>query len=151
MSFAALNLKLYYAGMNFVLLERRTNIIEDFGASLVLSPPSLRILYHFGIFDKVAEMSAELFDNKKGLHNGRTCVQVYQVVVRRLTSTVRFPSSSHPGGLAWLPGIHGSSIRKFHRAHLIQTTYKNDRQGALSYGKEDCVHWVYRYRGGGHL
>ncbi|WDK12602.1 hypothetical protein CGRA01v4_03882 [Colletotrichum graminicola] len=105
MSFAALNLKLYYAGMNFVLLERRTNIIEDFGASLVLSPPSLRILYHFGIFDKVAEMSAELFDNKKGLHNGRTCVQVYQVVVRRLTSTVRFPSSSHPGGLAWLPGM----------------------------------------------
>ncbi|KAK1599346.1 uncharacterized protein LY79DRAFT_699261 [Colletotrichum navitas] len=78
MSFQARNLRLLtiratwfsrhyaiqHAGIDFVVLERRTNVVEDLGSSLVPAAPSLRILHQFGIFDQLVKISAELFDNK---------------------------------------------------------------------------------------
>lgn len=48
------------AGIEFVVLERRPNIVEDVGASLVLFAMSLRVLGQLGLLDKTREVGHEL-------------------------------------------------------------------------------------------
>ncbi|GKT52250.1 FAD-dependent monooxygenase sdnN [Colletotrichum spaethianum] len=55
---------LYHAGIDFVVLERRKNVVEDLGASLVLSPASLRIFHQFGILDQLLEIGGKVKENK---------------------------------------------------------------------------------------
>lgn len=52
----ALNL----AGIDFVVLERRDEIAIDSGASLVLGPPSLRIMEQFGILEDLQKIGGEV-------------------------------------------------------------------------------------------
>lgn len=51
---------LYLAGIDFVLLEKRDSVTDNTGASVVLAPPSLRILSQFGLREKLEAAGAEL-------------------------------------------------------------------------------------------
>ena len=51
---------LHQAGIDFVLLEKRTEIVDNSGASIVLTPPTMRILSQFGLREKLEEAGAEL-------------------------------------------------------------------------------------------
>jgi 2-polyprenyl-6-methoxyphenol hydroxylase-like FAD-dependent oxidoreductase len=51
---------LHLAGIDFVVLERRDSVIDASGASVVLSPPSMRILSQFGLREKLEAAGAEL-------------------------------------------------------------------------------------------
>lgn len=48
------------AGIDFVVLERRPNVVEDVGASLVLIAHNLRVLAQLGLLPKVREVGHEL-------------------------------------------------------------------------------------------
>ncbi|KAK6218914.1 fad binding domain-containing protein [Colletotrichum tabaci] len=96
---------LYHAGIDFVVLERRTNVAEDLGASLVLGPPSLRVFHQFGILDKLAEIGGNLYENRAFTTDGQVfkSTRIFDVMVEN----------------------HGSGPLAFHRAHLIQALYDN--------------------------
>ncbi|GKT84495.1 FAD binding domain-containing protein [Colletotrichum tofieldiae] len=96
---------LHHAGIDFVVLERRTNVVEDLGASLVLGPDSLRVFHQFGILDQLTEIGCKLSDNKGLTTDG----QVFKSA--RLFNI--------------LANNHGSGPVAFHRAHLIQALYDN--------------------------
>ena len=49
---------LHHAGIDFVVLERRQDVFEDTGASLVLSPQNLRIFHQLGILDQFLHLAA---------------------------------------------------------------------------------------------
>ncbi|GKT41017.1 FAD-dependent monooxygenase sdnN [Colletotrichum spaethianum] len=62
---------LYHAGIDFVVLERRANVVEDLGASLVLGPASLRVFHQFGILDQLIRIGGKLYENKAFDKEGR--------------------------------------------------------------------------------
>ena len=51
---------LHLASIDFVVLERRSDIIEDKGASIALWPHTFRVLHQFGLLDKVRSVGSEL-------------------------------------------------------------------------------------------
>ncbi|KAK1991602.1 FAD binding domain-containing protein [Colletotrichum falcatum] len=96
---------LYHAGIDFVVLERRADIVEDLGASLVLGPPSMRIFHQFGIVDQLVDISSEMLVNYAFTTDGKAfkCSRLFDLFFE----------------------YHGSRPLIFHRAHLIQTMYEN--------------------------
>lgn len=48
------------AGIDFVVLEGRPEVVQDVGASLVLAPHSLRLLAQFGLLDKLRRTGTEV-------------------------------------------------------------------------------------------
>ncbi|KAK2040057.1 FAD binding domain-containing protein [Colletotrichum somersetense] len=96
---------LHHAGIDFVVLERRTNVVEDLGASLVLGPQSLRVFHQFGIFDQLAEIGAEISENRALTTDGQVfkSSRFFDVIFQH----------------------HGSRPLAFHRAHLLQVMYDN--------------------------
>ncbi|KAF9874929.1 hypothetical protein CkaCkLH20_07623 [Colletotrichum karsti] len=94
---------LHHAGIDFVVLERRENIVEDLGASLVLGPTSMRVFHQLGILDKLTEIGMFLDDNRGFTVDG-----------------TNFKKSS---AFDLLKEHHGSTPLAFHRAHLIQALY----------------------------
>jgi 2-polyprenyl-6-methoxyphenol hydroxylase-like FAD-dependent oxidoreductase len=48
------------ANIDFVVLERRSAIIEDKGASLIVHPHTLRVFHQFGVLDELLPRGAEL-------------------------------------------------------------------------------------------
>lgn len=48
------------AGIDFVVLERRPQVFEDVGASLVLFPYSLRVLAQLGLYEKLQNIGHEV-------------------------------------------------------------------------------------------
>jgi 2-polyprenyl-6-methoxyphenol hydroxylase-like FAD-dependent oxidoreductase len=48
------------AGIDFVVLERRPEVLEDVGASLVILPHNIRVLSQFGLLPKLREIGHEL-------------------------------------------------------------------------------------------
>lgn len=55
---------LHLAGIDFVVLERRAEVVEDVGASLVLAPQNLRVMQQFGILDDLLRIGQEVRRNK---------------------------------------------------------------------------------------
>ncbi|KPM39582.1 hypothetical protein AK830_g6986 [Neonectria ditissima] len=96
---------LYYAGIDFVILEQRSNVVEDVGASLVLNPQNLRVFHQFGLLDKLKEIGVPLLHNAKGF-----------------TANAKKFKRSYALGL--LQENHGSALLAFHRAHLIEALYE---------------------------
>ncbi|KAK1453504.1 FAD binding domain-containing protein [Colletotrichum melonis] len=103
---------LHHAGIDFVVLERRTNIVEDLGASLVLGAPSLRIFHQFGILDNLMEIGGKLHENKG--------------------FTVDGYAFKHAETLAIFKANHGAEPVAFHRAHLIGALYDGLPEAAKS-------------------
>ncbi|KAK1637598.1 FAD binding domain-containing protein [Colletotrichum phormii] len=95
---------LHHAGIDFVVLERRTNIVEDLGASLVLGAQSLRVFHQFGILENLLEIGGKLHENKG--------------------FTVDGYNFKHAETLAILKAHHGAEPVAFHRAHLIEALYE---------------------------
>lgn len=58
------------AGIDFVVLERRDDIVEDLGASLVLGPPSMRVFHQLGIFDQLMDIGCVLDDTRSFTADG---------------------------------------------------------------------------------
>lgn len=48
------------ANIDFVVLEGRSQVLRDVGASLVLGPDSMRILSQFGLLDRLRETGCEI-------------------------------------------------------------------------------------------
>lgn len=48
------------AGIDFVVLERRPQIVEDVGASLVLFPHNMRVFAQFGLLEKLRSIGHEV-------------------------------------------------------------------------------------------
>ncbi|KAI0187297.1 hypothetical protein EV127DRAFT_393552 [Xylaria flabelliformis] len=61
---------LHLAGIDFTVLERRDSVVDPSGASVVLSPPSMRILSQFGLKEAVEEAGAELSHVKSFTREG---------------------------------------------------------------------------------
>lgn len=58
------------AGIDFVLLESRSNIVIDAGSNLVLLPMGLRLLGQLGLLDAFNQVSSPLGQIKRFDHNG---------------------------------------------------------------------------------
>lgn len=62
---------LHLAGIDFVVLEKRTDLCEDLGAALVMGPNSLRVLHQFGILESLRTICSELDETKSFEAGGR--------------------------------------------------------------------------------
>ncbi len=47
------------AGIDYIVLERRANIVEDVGASIIVFQGSLRVLSQVGLLDRLKTMSVD--------------------------------------------------------------------------------------------
>ncbi|KAH7171384.1 hypothetical protein EDB81DRAFT_865238 [Dactylonectria macrodidyma] len=94
---------LHLANINFVVLERRENIIEDLGASLVLAAPSLRVMHQFGILKELLAIGREIDITKSFDVEGRAFKNSTKIQLMRKN--------------------HGSCPVAFHRAHLVEVLY----------------------------
>ncbi|OHW95232.1 FAD binding domain-containing protein [Colletotrichum incanum] len=76
---------LYHAGIEFVVLERRTNVVQDLGASLVLGPGSLRVFHQFGILEQLTDIGCKLYENKAFDTDGRVfkSARVFDVLTNK--------------------------------------------------------------------
>jgi 2-polyprenyl-6-methoxyphenol hydroxylase-like FAD-dependent oxidoreductase len=61
---------LFRAGIDFVLLESRPNIVIDAGSNLVLLPMGLRFLAQIGVLDTFSSVSSPLGKIKRFDHDG---------------------------------------------------------------------------------
>lgn len=59
------------AGIDFVVLERRPEIVINAGSSLVLNPEGLRSLTQLGVLDAINAVSSELGKIDRVDHSGR--------------------------------------------------------------------------------
>ncbi|KUI52937.1 2-heptyl-3-hydroxy-4(1H)-quinolone synthase [Cytospora mali] len=94
------------AGIDFVVLERRPEVFEEVGASLVIFPHNLRVLSQFGLLPRLREIGHE--------------------VLRWADYTRRgiFSESWH---MYSLKANHGSFSYMLHRAQLIKALFEGLR------------------------
>ncbi|KAH8902428.1 FAD/NAD(P)-binding domain-containing protein [Coniochaeta sp. PMI_546] len=59
------------AGIDFVLLESRPDIVIDAGSNLVLQPMGLRLLSQLGLFDALCAVSSPMAEIQRLDHSGR--------------------------------------------------------------------------------
>ncbi|KAH8651654.1 hypothetical protein BGZ61DRAFT_375282 [Ilyonectria robusta] len=59
------------ANLDFVVLERRTKIVEDAGSNLVLLPIGLRVLSQLGMLPKIESVSSPMSRFRRIDYNGR--------------------------------------------------------------------------------
>lgn len=52
------------AGIEFVVLESRENVVDDVGASLVLSPGTLRVFHQLGLLNQLLDIGSTILINK---------------------------------------------------------------------------------------
>ncbi|KAF7540371.1 hypothetical protein G7Z17_g12221 [Cylindrodendrum hubeiense] len=95
---------LHHAGIDFVVLERRENVFEDTGASLVLSPHNLRVFHQLGILENVQEIGAPF------LH-----------ISHSFTPKGQYFSRTY--GLSRIRDNHGTALLAFHRARIVREIY----------------------------
>ncbi|PKS12469.1 hypothetical protein jhhlp_000675 [Lomentospora prolificans] len=89
--------------IDFIVLERRDRVFEDAGASLVLSPPSMRIMEQFGLLDSLLPIGGEIVQNKTFDLSGREL--------------------AHSTSIQLMRKNHGIAPVAFHRAQLVQAIY----------------------------
>ncbi|KAI3393383.1 hypothetical protein diail_4312 [Diaporthe ilicicola] len=90
------------AGIDFVVLERRPQIVEDVGASIVLFSYNMRVFYQFGLLEKLQKIGHEVLRWAD------------------YTALGMFMESWHTHTLR---ENHGSYSFMYHRAELIQAIY----------------------------
>lgn len=52
------------AGIDFVVLERRDNVVLEMGANLVLGPNSLRVMHQLGLLPRLQAIGSEFKHQK---------------------------------------------------------------------------------------
>ncbi|KAJ5387755.1 FAD/NAD(P)-binding domain-containing protein [Penicillium cosmopolitanum] len=95
---------LHHAGIDFVVLEARNSVVLDQGASLVLGPPSMRVMHQFGLSERLAKIGCELARNTSFTQDGN-----------------RFADSRTVPHL--FKTNHGTAPVIFHRAQLVEALY----------------------------
>ncbi|KAK1244025.1 hypothetical protein MKX08_002163 [Trichoderma sp. CBMAI-0020] len=95
---------LYKAGMEFTVLERSRQIALDVGASLVLSPASLRVLHQLGLLDQLRDTYCEISHKKCFTPDGHLW-------------------KDNPDFFLEAKKNHGGVPSSFHRAELVQSIY----------------------------
>ncbi|KAH8805033.1 hypothetical protein F5884DRAFT_884983 [Xylogone sp. PMI_703] len=93
------------ASIDFVVLERRDNIVVDIGASLILWPPNLRVMHQLGVLDKVLPLGSPLNHKKIFTSGGH---ELYD------NNPFRYVEKSF-----------GTAPVAFHRAELMKTLYES--------------------------
>ncbi|KFA50645.1 hypothetical protein S40293_04874 [Stachybotrys chartarum IBT 40293] len=92
------------AGIDFVVLERRKAIVEDMGASLVLSPQSLRIMGHLGLLERFRDIGQEVLHLAAFTMQGK-----------------KFLENWHTN---YLKDYNGAYPHVFHRADVVRVLYE---------------------------
>lgn len=59
------------AGIDFLVLEGRRDVVIDSGAAMVLGPHNLRVMRQLGLYDKLMPLGTEGLYTKGFLQNGR--------------------------------------------------------------------------------
>ncbi|KAM5350322.1 hypothetical protein ACJ41O_006827 [Fusarium nematophilum] len=95
---------LHLAGLDFVVLEQKDSVFESRGASVVLSAPTLRVMYQFGILQEVLAIGCEIDRSKSFTIDGQ-----------ELKSSDMFKL---------MKKNHGCGPMAFHRAQLIEVLYR---------------------------
>ncbi|OQE46716.1 hypothetical protein PENCOP_c001G01213 [Penicillium coprophilum] len=101
---------LHLAGIDFVVLERRLEIFEDRGASLIVHPHTLRVLHQFGILDDLLPRGVELDHHLSFTADGHV-----------------FAEGNRYG---LIREYHGHGPVAFHRAELLESMYNGLPEGA---------------------
>lgn len=57
---------LHQAGIDFVVLEQRSDIFEDAGASLIVSPHNLRVFHQLGLWHHLKGIGYPLLHHSQG-------------------------------------------------------------------------------------
>ncbi|RAK94899.1 FAD-dependent oxidoreductase [Aspergillus ibericus CBS 121593] len=94
---------LYLAGIDFLVLERRSAIVEDQGASLIVHPHTLWVLHQFGVLGELLTRGVELHHHLSFTAKGYVFKEGTQYAQMRKN--------------------HGSGPVAFHRAELIEILY----------------------------
>ncbi|CAI7595914.1 unnamed protein product [Penicillium glandicola] len=94
---------LHLADIDFVVLERRAAIVEDKGASIVLYPPTFRVMHQLGILESLFSLGGELELHASLTKDGYV-----------FNESARYKK---------LRESHGYGPFAFDRAELIQTIY----------------------------
>jgi 2-polyprenyl-6-methoxyphenol hydroxylase-like FAD-dependent oxidoreductase len=93
------------ADIDFTLLERRASIVEDIGASIVLSPQSMRVMGHLGMLDQFRDIGQEVLHLAAFTTGGKKFMENWY------TNYLKDRNGSHP--------------HLFHRADVVRTLYEN--------------------------
>ncbi|KAK4041635.1 hypothetical protein C8A01DRAFT_34360 [Parachaetomium inaequale] len=92
---------LHQAGIDFVVLERRETLFNDEGASLVVSPPTLRLMHQLGLLSSVRSIGADI-----------QRVKSFDLAGHRF--------AHHLGIFDAMKKNHGAAPMAFHRAELVE-------------------------------
>lgn len=84
---------LHHAGIDFVVLERREDVTEDLGASLVLSPPSLRVFHQLGILEQLMDIGGKVIDSKGLTVDGQVFKKAATFELLKEKYVVAYPQS----------------------------------------------------------
>ncbi|OJK00950.1 hypothetical protein ASPACDRAFT_59758 [Aspergillus aculeatus ATCC 16872] len=95
---------LHHAGIDFVVLEARDSVVLDQGASVVLAPPSLRVMHQLGLLTRLSKISGEIYQVTSFTRDG------YAFAENTAISRV-FRKN------------HGTGMTYFHRAQIIESIY----------------------------
>ncbi|KAH7155359.1 hypothetical protein B0J13DRAFT_618815 [Dactylonectria estremocensis] len=104
------------ARVDVTVLESRTDVFEDAGASLILSPPSLRIFQQLGLLDAILEIGAPLLHHSQSFDATRSSFKRGNAMHRLHTNL-------------------GCGLMALHRADLIRLLY-----GELPDATKRCIH-----------
>ena len=78
------------AGIDFILLERRTDVVLDAGSNLVLTPEGIRSLTQLGLIDAINAISSPLGKINRVDHDGHNMGDMHWFVLMK----ERYESSS---------------------------------------------------------
>ncbi|ROW03479.1 hypothetical protein VSDG_01303 [Cytospora chrysosperma] len=92
------------AGIDFVVLERRPEVLEDVGASLVVFPHNMRVLSQFGLLPKLREIGHE---------------------VLRWSDFTQYGLARESWYMYLIKANHGAFSLMTHRAELVQALYES--------------------------
>ncbi|PQK15807.1 hypothetical protein BB8028_0006g01290 [Beauveria bassiana] len=92
------------AGIDFICLEQRGRLLDDLGASLVLHPPTLRVLNQLGLYDDLLAI----------------CNEIHQQTTMIASTGEQWDSS---GLTSTIMQNHGIPLMTFHRADFMKVLY----------------------------
>lgn len=84
------------AGIQFVVLEGRDNVVDDVGASLVLGPGTMRVFHQLGLSDQLGEIGSLLASNKGFTADGQVFKRgtIGDYMIKRQVAHPQFPWQS---------------------------------------------------------
>ncbi|PKS06966.1 hypothetical protein jhhlp_005562 [Lomentospora prolificans] len=121
------------ANIRFIVVERRAELYEDVGASLVLRPPTLRVMHQLGLLEKLRKIGVGIHTSRSFTAQGykfRATNEIFPAMQAKFVhSRARCIPSPPVHSPLTRANSHGILPMCFHRAHLVQAFYD---------GLDDC-------------